>query len=211
MLGNISYKRKIGKNTKLLFQMQGKNHKKWWFCLGVRIGESMLGNRFLKIVQKPQKKPTKKQRFSHFITKKVSVLLKNEQQYCFFWWKNGCSQRKFCIYRPGRALRVWKSNHAWFPELKNGIWVEKSMENHKNWHFPSKDQLYPGLYEKDEFQQITYQNDENLACFLVSCLVSENLKNGLYKGCARSKVIFLDAHLPLGIKKGVIYSKKVKF
>ena len=59
MLGNISYKRKIGKNTKLLFQMQGKNHKKWWFCLGVRIGESMLGNRFLKIVQKPQKNPQK--------------------------------------------------------------------------------------------------------------------------------------------------------
>ena len=210
MLGNISYKRKIGKNTKLLFQMQGKNHKKWWFCLGVRIGESMLGNRFLKIVQKPQKKPTRKQRFSHFITKKVSVLLKNEQQYCFFWWKNGCSQRKFCIYRPGRALRVWKSNHAWFPELKNGIWVEKSMENHKNWHFPSKDQLYPGLYEKDEFQQITYQNDENLACFLVSCLVSENLKNGLYKRCDRSKVFFFffNARLTRWIKKGGYLLKK---
>ena len=135
--------------------------------------------------------------------------MKNEQQHCFFWWKNGCSQRNFCIYRPGRALRVWKLHHAWFPELKNGIWVEKSMENHKNWHFPSKDQLYPGLYEKDEFQQITYQNDENLACFLVSCLVSENLKNGLYKRCDRSKVFFFfNARLTRWIKKGGYLLKK---
>ena len=45
MLGNISYERKIGKSTKLLFEKQGKNNKKKrGFCPGVRLGESMLGN-----------------------------------------------------------------------------------------------------------------------------------------------------------------------
>ena len=61
----------------------------------------MLGNRFLKIVQKPQKKPTKKQRFSHFITKKVSVLLKNEQQYCFFDEKMGVHKGSFAFTGQG--------------------------------------------------------------------------------------------------------------
>ena len=64
----------MGKNTKLLFEKQGKNNKKKrGFCPGVRLGESMLGNRFLKTLQKPQEKPQKtrkkKQKLSHFITK----------------------------------------------------------------------------------------------------------------------------------------------
>ena len=38
-------KEKIGKNTRLLFEKQGKNNKKKrGFCPGVRLGESMLGN-----------------------------------------------------------------------------------------------------------------------------------------------------------------------
>ena len=146
MLGNISYKRKIGKNTKLLFQKQGKNHKKWGFCLGVRIGESMLGSRFFKIVQKPQKNPTKKQRFGHFIAKKYPYFWKMSNNIAIFDEEMGVYKRNFCIYRPGRALRVWKLNHAWFPELKNGIWVEKSMGNCQNWHFPS--QLCQGDFTK---------------------------------------------------------------
>ena len=40
--------------------------------------------------------------------------------------------------------------------------------------------------------------------------MSDNLKNGFYKGCARSKVIFLDAHLPLGMKKRGYLLKKGK-
>ena len=44
MLGNISYKRKIGKNTKLLFLKKEEITKKQEFCQGVRLGESMLGN-----------------------------------------------------------------------------------------------------------------------------------------------------------------------
>ena len=33
--------------------------KKRGFCPGVRLGESMLGNRFVKTLQKPQEKPQK--------------------------------------------------------------------------------------------------------------------------------------------------------
>ena len=49
MLGNISFKRKIAKNTKSLFEKQGKNDKKKrWFFPGVRLGESMFGTNFFK-------------------------------------------------------------------------------------------------------------------------------------------------------------------
>ena len=46
MLGNISYKRNIGKNTKLLFLKKEEITKKQEICQGVWLGESMLGNRF---------------------------------------------------------------------------------------------------------------------------------------------------------------------
>ena len=45
MLGNISYKRNIGKNTKLLFLKKEEITKKQEICQGVWLGESMLGNR----------------------------------------------------------------------------------------------------------------------------------------------------------------------
>ena len=31
-----------------------------------------------------------------------------------------------------------KSNYGWFPQLKIGIGLEKSMENCKNWRFSEK-------------------------------------------------------------------------
>ena len=129
MLGNISYKRKIGKNTKLLFQKQGKNHKKWGFCLEVRIGESMLGNRFLKIVQKPQKKPTKKQRFSHFITKKYPYLWKMSNNIAFFDEKMGVHKGIFAFTGLGELWEcenyIMHDFQSWkmVSELKKGeIW-----------------------------------------------------------------------------------------
>jgi len=33
---------------------------------------------------------------------------------------------------------VSKSNYGWFPQLKIGIGLEKSMENCKNWRFSEK-------------------------------------------------------------------------
>ena len=101
MLGNISYKRKIGKNTKLLFQMQGKNHKKWWFCLGVRIGESMLGNRFLKIVQKPQKNPQKSKDLVILLLKKYQYFWKMSNNIAFFDEKMGVHKGSFAFTGQG--------------------------------------------------------------------------------------------------------------
>ena len=72
--------------------------------------------------------------------------------------------------------------------------------------FP-KESTPPHVY-KDKFQQITYKNDENLACFLVSCLVSENLKNGLYKRCDRSKVFFFRCSFDTLNKKRRLFTKK---
>ena len=59
MLGNISYERKIGKVLNYFLKNREKITKKRGFCPGVRLGESMLGNRFLKTLQKPQEKPQK--------------------------------------------------------------------------------------------------------------------------------------------------------
>ena len=51
MLGNISYKRNIGKNTKLLFLKKEEITKKQEICQGVWLGESMIGNRFGQVIQ----------------------------------------------------------------------------------------------------------------------------------------------------------------
>ena len=51
MLGNISYKRNIGKNTKLLFLKKEEITKKQEICQGVWLGESMIGNRLGQVIQ----------------------------------------------------------------------------------------------------------------------------------------------------------------
>ena len=51
MLGSISYKRNIGKNTKLLFLKKEEITKKQEICQGVWLGESMIGNRLGQVIQ----------------------------------------------------------------------------------------------------------------------------------------------------------------
>ena len=62
-------KEKLGKILNYFFKKGKKITKKQKFCPGVRLGQSMLDNRFLKSLQKTTKNHTEKQKFSHFITK----------------------------------------------------------------------------------------------------------------------------------------------
>ena len=67
----------------------GKKHKKREFCPGVRLGQSMLDNRFLKSLQKTTKNHTEKQKFSHFITKMYPYFRKMSNNIAIFDHKMG--------------------------------------------------------------------------------------------------------------------------